>query len=83
MGPKENFTDEEWKNFVSLPYTVSMAVIGAAPSFFGAWGETKAMMQEPVHLAAESGEHSGRPGIHRDEGGGEGAHQRAAESDAA
>lgn len=55
MGPKENFTDEEWKNLVSLPYAVSMAVIEAAPSFFGAWGETKAMMQEPVHLAADSG----------------------------
>ncbi len=55
MELKENFTDEEWKNLVSLPYAISMAVIEAAPSFLGAWGETKAMMQEPVKLAAESG----------------------------
>ncbi len=55
MELRENFTDEEWKNLVSLPYAVSIAVIEAAPSFFGAWGETKAMMQEPVKLAAESG----------------------------
>jgi hypothetical protein len=55
MELRENFTDEEWKNLVSLPYAVSIAVIEAAPSFFGAWGETKAMMQDPVKLAAESG----------------------------
>ncbi len=55
MELKENFTDEEWKNLVSLPYAVSVTVIEAAPSFFGAWGETKAMMQDPVKLAAESG----------------------------
>lgn len=55
MELRENFTDEEWKNLVSLPYAVSMTVIEVAPSFLGAWGETKAMIQEPVRLAAESG----------------------------
>ena len=55
MDPRENFTDEEWKNLVSLPFAVSMTVIVAAPSIQGAWGESKAMIQEPVKLAAESG----------------------------
>lgn len=55
MELKESFTDEEWKNLVRLPFAISMTVIAAAPSFLGAWGETKAMVQEPVKLAAESG----------------------------
>jgi hypothetical protein len=55
MEFKENFTDEEWKNLVGLPYAISMAVMAASPSILGAWGETKAMMQEPVNLAAQSG----------------------------
>lgn len=55
MVLKENFTAEEWKNLVSLPYAVSMAVIAAAPNVMGIWGETKAMMQEPPNLAASSG----------------------------
>ena len=55
MELREQFTDDEWKNLVSLPYAISMAVIVAAPSVLGAWGEMKAMMQEPIHLAAESG----------------------------
>jgi hypothetical protein len=32
-----------------------MTVITAAPSFLGAWGESKAMMTEPARLAATSG----------------------------
>jgi len=55
MELKENFTDEEWKNLVRLPFAISMTVIAAAPSVLGAWGESKAMIQEPVKLAAESG----------------------------
>jgi hypothetical protein len=55
MGIRENFTDDEWKNLLSLPYSVSMTVITAAPSFLGAWGESKAMMTEPARLAAASG----------------------------
>ncbi|WP_298665008.1 hypothetical protein [uncultured Methanofollis sp.] len=55
MELREQFTDDEWKNLVSLPYAISMAVIVAAPSVLGAWGESKAMIQEPKHLAAESG----------------------------
>jgi hypothetical protein len=55
MELREQFTDDEWKNLVSLPYAISMAVIVAAPSVLGAWGESKAMMQEPARLAAESG----------------------------
>lgn len=52
---KENFTPEEWENLLNLPYAVSMAVMVAAPSVMGVWGETKAMIQEPARLAAESG----------------------------
>lgn len=55
MGMKENFTPEEWENLMNLPYAVSMTVMVAAPSVMGAWGETKAMIQEPARLAAESG----------------------------
>lgn len=52
---KENFIPEEWENLLNLPYAVSMTVMVAAPSVMGAWGETKAMIQEPALLAAESG----------------------------
>lgn len=55
MDIKENFTPEEWENLLNLPYAVSMTVMVAAPSVMGVWGETKAMMQEPARLAAESG----------------------------
>jgi hypothetical protein len=61
MGIRENFADEEWKNLLSMPYAVSMAVMAAAPSFLGAWSETKAMITEPANLAASSG--SGLVGI--------------------
>ncbi len=52
---KENFSNEEWNNLLTLPYAVSLTVIAAAPSFLGAWGESKAMMTEPGKLAASSG----------------------------
>ncbi len=55
MGMKENFTADEWKNLVALPYAISMAVIAAAPNMMGLWSETKSMMQEPPNLAASSG----------------------------
>ena len=55
MELRAQFTDDEWRNLVSLPYAISMAVIVAAPSVLGAWGEMKAMVQEPTRLAAESG----------------------------
>lgn len=55
MGMKENFTSDEWENLVGLPYAVSMTIMVAAPNVLGVWGETKAMMQEPAHLAAKSG----------------------------
>ncbi len=55
MDMKENFTPEEWENLLNLPYAVSMTVMVAAPSVMGVWGETKAMIQEPALLAAESG----------------------------
>jgi hypothetical protein len=61
MGIKETFTEDEWKNLMSLPYAVSMTVIAAAPSFLGVWSESKAMMTEPPKLAATSG--SGLVGI--------------------
>jgi hypothetical protein len=55
MTMKEHFGENDWKNLESLPYAVSMTVITSAPSFLGAWGETKAMVQEPARLAAASG----------------------------
>jgi hypothetical protein len=55
MEMRENFTDNEWKNLLSLPYAVSMTVMAAAPSFLGIWSESKAMMTEPARLAAASG----------------------------
>lgn len=55
MGLKEQFTSEEWENLVSLPYAISMAVMVASPNVLGVWSETKAMMQEPAALAAQSG----------------------------
>ncbi len=39
MELRAQFTDDEWRNLVSLPYAISMAVIVAAPSVLGAWGE--------------------------------------------
>lgn len=61
MGIKENFTEEEWKKLLSIPYAVSMAIIMAAPSFLGAFSESKALFAEPSKLAAASG--SGLVGI--------------------
>jgi hypothetical protein len=55
MGMKENFTLDEWENLISLPYAVSLTVMVAAPSVLGVWGETKAVLQEPAHLATTSG----------------------------
>jgi hypothetical protein len=55
MGLKENFTNDEWENLIRLPYAISMTIIMAAPSVFGAWGEVKTMLTEPPKLAAASG----------------------------
>jgi hypothetical protein len=55
MRMKEDFSNEEWNNLLTLPYAVSITVIAAAPSFLGSWGESKAMMNEPAKLAAYSG----------------------------
>src|SRR5512136_2822395 len=55
MRMKENFSNEEWNNLLTLPYAVSITVIAAAPSFLRAWGESKTMMTEPGKLAASSG----------------------------
>lgn len=55
MGIKENFTADEWRNLVSLPYAVSMTIIAAAPNVMGIWSEMKTMMQEPPVLASSSG----------------------------
>lgn len=54
MGLKDSFTAEEWRGLVSLPYVVSMAIILAAPSLLGTFGETKALITEPARLAASS-----------------------------
>jgi hypothetical protein len=36
MRMKEDFSNEEWNNLLTLPYAVSITVIAAAPSFLGA-----------------------------------------------
>lgn len=55
MPKKEYSGEEDWKNLESLPYAVSITVMAAAPSLLGAWGETRAMIEEPPRLAAASG----------------------------
>jgi len=55
MPMKEQFGENDWKDLESLPYAVSITVMAAAPSILGAWGETKAMLEEPPRLAAASG----------------------------
>ena len=52
---KDEFSPDEWENLVRLPYAVSMAVMTAAPTILGVWGETKAMMQQPAGLAVDAG----------------------------
>jgi hypothetical protein len=55
MGIREEFTDEEWQTLLSVPYAVSLTIVTAAPSFWGAYGETKALITEPGKLATSSG----------------------------
>jgi hypothetical protein len=55
MGIREEFTDEEWQKLLSIPYAVSLTIVTAAPSFWGAFGEVKALITEPAKLAASSG----------------------------
>ena len=55
MGIREEFTDEEWQKLLSIPYAVSLTIITAAPSFLGAFGESKALLTEPAKLAPSSG----------------------------
>lgn len=55
MGIREDFTDEEWQKLLSIPYAVSLTIIMAAPSFLGAFSESKALLTEPTKLAASSG----------------------------
>ncbi|HEX7514886.1 MAG TPA: hypothetical protein VF393_04775 [archaeon] len=55
MGIREDFTDEEWQKLLSIPYAVSLTIVTAAPSFLGAFSESKALLTEPTKLAASSG----------------------------
>jgi hypothetical protein len=55
MGIREEFTDEEWQKLLSIPYAVSLTIVTAAPSFWGAFGEVNALITEPAKLAASSG----------------------------
>jgi hypothetical protein len=55
MGIREEFTDEEWQKLLSIPYAISLAIVTAAPSFWGAFSEVKALLTEPAKLAASSG----------------------------
>ena len=55
MEIRENFTDEEWQKLLSIPYAVSLTIVTAAPSFLGAFSESKALLTEPPKLAASSG----------------------------
>jgi hypothetical protein len=55
MELKENFTDIEWKNLISLPYAVSMMVSLAVPDIMSMRSEMKVIITQPINLAAESG----------------------------
>jgi hypothetical protein len=55
MGIKEHFTDDEWQTLLSIPYAVSFTIVTAAPSLWGAVGESKTLLTEPPKLAASSG----------------------------
>lgn len=55
MGIREDFTDEEWQKLLGIPYAVSLTIVTAAPSFLGAFSESKAILTEPTKLAASSG----------------------------
>jgi hypothetical protein len=55
MGIKEDFTNDEWEQLLSLPYAVSFAIVTASPSLWGLLGESKTMLTEPAALAASSG----------------------------
>jgi len=55
MGIRENFMDEEWQKLLSIPYALSLTIVTAAPSFLGAFSESKALLTEPTKLAASSG----------------------------
>ena len=61
MVTKADFTADEWKNLVDLPYAVSMAIIAAAPNVMGIWSETKASIEAPPALA--SAQTSALPGL--------------------
>ncbi|MGZ4940600.1 MAG: hypothetical protein ACXV5A_08565, partial [Halobacteriota archaeon] len=54
MAIKQNFTEEEWQQLLSVPYAVSFAIVTAAPSLLGAFGESKTMISEPTKLASSS-----------------------------
>ncbi len=51
MTIKENFTNDEWQQLLSLPYAVSFAIVTASPSLWGAFGESKTMLTAPTELA--------------------------------
>jgi hypothetical protein len=55
MGIREEFTDAEWQKFLSIPYAVSLTIVTAAPTFWGAFGESKTLLTEPAKLAASTG----------------------------
>ena len=55
MRLKENFTDIEWKNLISLPYAVSMMVSLAVPDIMSMRSEMAVILSQPINLAAESG----------------------------
>jgi hypothetical protein len=52
MVTKADFTADEWKNLVALPYAVSMAIIAADPNVMGIWSETKTSIEAPPALAS-------------------------------
>jgi hypothetical protein len=55
MELKDNFTDAEWKNLISLPYAVSLMISLAVPDIMSMRSEMKVILSQPIDMAAESG----------------------------
>ncbi len=55
MELKDNFTEAEWKNLISLPYAVSLMISLAVPDIMSMRSEMKVILSQPIDMAAESG----------------------------
>lgn len=55
MELKDNFTEAEWKNLISLPYAVSLMISLAVPDIMSMRSEMKVILTQPIDMAAGSG----------------------------